>query len=135
MTTSAGARAALAETLSQIRGGDVRQINALDRRPEGNVTTPAIFLGGRSGNRADQSGGRVLRIPVTALADPNLEFADDQLDRFVDGDLSIFDHIDANPDLGRDDLSCNIVDEWSDVWVAVGGVEYPGVEFMAEIHL
>lgn len=135
MTTSAGARAALAETLSQIRGGDVRQMNVIDRPPEGNLTVPAIYLGGRVGNRADQTGGRVIRFPVIGIAGTDLDYSHDILDRFVDGDLSIFDHIDAHPDLGTDDLSANIVDEWADTSVTIGGVNYVGVEFVVEVYL
>jgi len=135
MATASDARAALTETLGLLSAPDVREINALDRPPNGNVHCPATYLGGRTGTRADQAGGRTIRIPVIALAGTDLEHDHDMLDRYIDGDLSIFDLIDANPTLGRDDLSATVVDEWADTTVEIGATLYVGVEFTVEVQL
>ena len=135
MAKLAQVRAALAETLGNISAGDVKALSVFDRPPSQINVTPAVFLGGRQGERVTQSGGDRVTFPViVACRTADNDTGHDLMDRFVDGDLSIIDHIDANPSLGRDDLRAAISGEWNDTVLEIGGIAHLCVEFTVEVQ-
>lgn len=135
MATLAQVRAALAETLGNISAGDVKALSVFDRRPTQINTNVAVYLAEFSGRRETQDGGDLLTLPVVAVCGTlDNDAAWDNADRFVGGDLSIIDHIDANPSLGRDDVHAGISGEWTEVAVNIGGIDLLGVQFTVVVQ-
>lgn len=135
MATLAQVRKALADTLGTIAAGDVKALKVFDRRPTEVNTNVAVYLAEFQGRRETQDGGDLLSLPVVAVCgtlDNNAAW--DMADRFVGGDLSIIDHIDANPSLGRDDLRASISGDWLEVSVEIGGIAMMGVQFTVEVR-
>ena len=135
MATLAQVRAALAETLGTISAGDVKAPKVFDRRPTQINTNVAVYIAEFTGRRETQSGGDLLTLPVVAVCGTlDNDAAWDIADRFVDGDLSIVDHIDNNPSLGRDDLHASISGDWSEVAVTIGGIELMCIQFTVTVR-
>lgn len=135
MSTLAEVRAALAATLGTLAAGDVKALKVFDRRPTQINTNLAVYLGEFSGRRETQDGGDVVVLPVIAICGTlDNDASWDNEDRFVGGDLSIIDHIDANPSIGLDDVTATISGEWNEVAVTVGGVDLLGVQFTVAVQ-
>ena len=135
MSTLAEVRSALAATLGTLAAGDVKSLKVFDRPPSSINALPAVYLGGRTGRRNSQDEGGEVSFPVVVVCSTGDNPAGhDMIDRFVDGDLSIVDHLNGNRSLGTDDMTATTTGEWSDVMLEVGGVAHLCAEFVVEVQ-
>ena len=135
MATLAQVRKALAGTLGTISAADVKALSVFDRRPTQINTNVAVYLAEFSGLRETQDGGDLLTIPVVAVCGTvDNDAAWDMADRFVDGNLSIIDHIDANPSIGLGDVRATISGDWTEVAVTIGGIDLMCIQFTVTVR-